>query len=72
MALGEQFVQCVPAPLPRLHDETPALHSDTDLSARLQLQNIEQGGRDGQHDRTADLPQIRGVHGLFLKNYISV
>jgi hypothetical protein len=31
--------------------------------ACLQLQQVEQDGRHGQHDGTADFAQIGGVHG---------
>jgi hypothetical protein len=58
IALGEQLVQGIPAPLLRLHDETAAFNRDADLGAGLQLQEIEQRGRYGQHDRTADFAQI--------------
>src|SRR6266849_10062474 len=66
IALGEQLVQGIPPPLLGLHDETSALNRDADLGARLQVQDIEQRGRDGQHDRAADLAQIGSVHAFFL------
>jgi hypothetical protein len=62
IALSEQLVQGIPAPALRLHDETTAFNRDADLRAGLQLQDIEQRGRDGQHDRTADLAQTGCVH----------
>ena len=36
IALGEQLVQGIATPLPRLHDDPPAFNRDADLGARLQ------------------------------------
>jgi hypothetical protein len=62
-ALGEQLVQGVSASLLRLHDEAAALNRYANLGTRLQVQNIEQRGWDGQDNRAADLAQIGSVHG---------
>src|ERR1700680_4995504 len=37
IALGEQLVQGIPAPLLRLHNETATFNRDADLGARLQV-----------------------------------
>jgi len=54
-----------------VHDETATFDRDPDLGARVQSQDIEQSGRDGQHDRAANLAQVRGVHDV-LFSYILV
>jgi hypothetical protein len=58
-------------PLLRFHDQAAALDRDADFGSRPQLQDIEQSGRDGQHDRAADLAQIGCVHGI-LRCYILI
>jgi hypothetical protein len=64
--LGEQLVQGIAAALLGLDDDTAAFHCDTDLGTGLQVQDIEQGARDGQHNGAANFAQIRGVHWLYL------
>jgi hypothetical protein len=66
IALGQQFVQGVPAPLTGLHDETASVNRNADLGASLQAQGVEQRRRDSQHDRAADFAQIGSVYGLLL------
>ena len=62
--MGEQLVQGIPAPPLRLHDEAAPFNRDPDPGTRLQVQDIEQRGWYGQHDRTADLAQIGSVHDV--------
>jgi hypothetical protein len=50
------------AAAPRLDYDAAAFYRDADLCAGLQVQDIEQGSGNGQHDGTADFAQICGVH----------
>jgi hypothetical protein len=45
--LGQQFVQSISSTRAWFHNETTAFHRDADLGAGLQLQYVEQRGRDG-------------------------
>jgi hypothetical protein len=60
--LGQQFIQGISWTLLWLHDEAAFFNRDTDPGAGLQLQDVEQRGRDGQHDRAADFAQVGSVH----------
>jgi hypothetical protein len=47
IALSEQFFQRIPGPPARFHHEAAAFDRDANLGAGLQVQDIEQRGRDG-------------------------
>jgi hypothetical protein len=64
IALREQLVQGIAGPLLWLDDQPPAFDRDADRGSCLQVQDVEQSGRDGQHDRAADLAQIGCVHAV--------
>lgn len=68
IALGEQLVQSVAGPLLRLNNQSSALDRQADLCPRPQVQNVEQGGRDGYHYRATDLAQPSCVSNVIHGN----
>jgi hypothetical protein len=59
IALREQLVEGEAA-APLRHGEASSHWRFSGAGA--QVQKVENNGRNGQHDRAADLAQIRGVH----------
>lgn len=47
----------------RLDDQAIAIDCEADSGSGLQMQQIEDSWRKGQHDRTADPAEIGGIHG---------
>jgi hypothetical protein len=67
IALCDQFLQGITAALLWFHYQTAAFNRDAYLSAWFQVQDIEQCGWNGQHDRAADLAKICNVHGVIFQ-----
>src|SRR5258708_38625851 len=62
IALRQQLIERIVRPVLRLHDQPAAPDGQSHLRAWPQVQDIEQLGRHGQHDRAAYLAEICLMH----------
>ena len=69
IALSQKFVQRVARFGSGLYDQTLSFNREINGCSGLELQEIQNGGRDRQHGGTADLPQICRIHINIIHKY---